>query len=152
MVLTAGWTGAEFAGGAVAAEKGAADYWGQLEDSGMEVIAIRDTPTPRQNTMARDCVAKNRDRLRHCGRDRVDALAGDDWFSAAQQREPRADLLDFTDQFCTEKLCPAVVGNVLVYRDQNHISDTYMATIAPEFERQLNAALQKDGLAARAGS
>lgn len=151
VVLTAGWTGAEFAGGAVAAEKGAADYWRQLEDSGTEVIAIRDTPTPSQNVMARDCVAKNWDRLRHCGRDRDDALAGDDWFGAAQQREPRVELLDFTDQFCTKKLCPAVVGNVLVYRDQNHISDTYMATVAPEFERQLTATLRQDGLAARAG-
>lgn len=150
-VLTAGWIGAEFAGGAAAAEKGAADYWGQLEDSGKEVIAIRDTPTPSQDVMARDCVAENRDRLRQCGRDRDDALAGDDWFSAARQREPRVELLDFTDQFCTKKLCPAVVGNVLVYRDQNHISDTYMATIAAEFERQLTAALRQDGLGARAG-
>ena len=33
--------------------------------------------------------------------------------------------------FCTESGCPAVVGNILVYRDDNHMTVTYASFIAP---------------------
>lgn len=33
--------------------------------------------------------------------------------------------------FCTESLCPVVVGNLLVYRDDNHMSVSYASFIAP---------------------
>ncbi|WP_417220066.1 acyltransferase family protein [Arthrobacter sp.] len=150
-VFIAGWTGAPIKGGHEAATQGAVDYWGKVQDSGKQVIVVRDSPNPSQDPLARDCVAKHADDLRQCGKDRDEALSNDDWISAAQARDPRLELLDFTDEFCTQKLCPAVVGNVLVYRDQNHISDTYMATIAPAFEQQLSRALRGSGLAGRAG-
>lgn len=150
-VFIAGWTGAEFKGGGKAAAEGAVDYWSQVQDSGKQVVLVRDTPNPSQDPLARDCVAKHADKLRHCGKDRDEALSNDDWIAAAHDADPRLALMDFTDQFCTQKLCPAVVGNVLVYRDQNHISDTYMATLAPEFEQQMSEALRDGGLDRQAG-
>lgn len=59
----------------------------------------------------------------------------------AAAREPRVQVLDFSDQFCIAQRCPAVIGNVLVYRDKHHISDTYMRTLAPVFGQRLEAAL-----------
>ena len=50
-------------------------------------------------------------------------------------------MLDFSDYFCVDGTCPAVVGNVLVYRDKHHISDTYMRTLAPIFGERIEAAL-----------
>ena len=32
---------------------------------------------------------------------------------------------------CTEAGCPPVVGNILVYRDDNHMTGTYASFIAP---------------------
>lgn len=150
-VFIAAWTGAPFKGGSEAATQGAVDYWSKVQDSGKQVVLVRDSPNPSQDPLARDCVAKHADELRQCGKDREEALSNDDWIAAAQAKDPRLDLLDFTDQFCTKKLCPAVVGNVLVYRDQNHISDTYMATIAPTFEERMSRALRGNGLAEQAG-
>jgi hypothetical protein len=36
---------------------------------------------------------------------------------------------------CPGGECPAAIGNVLVYRDTSHLTDTYAATLAPVVER-----------------
>ena len=59
----------------------------------------------------------------------------------AAELEPRVEVLDFSDHFCMGGTCPAVVGNVLVYRDKHHISDTYMGTLAPVFGQRIEKAL-----------
>jgi hypothetical protein len=41
--------------------------------------------------------------------------------------------LDPTNWFCTKKDCPAIVGNLLVYRDESHISTAYSYYLAPLF-------------------
>jgi hypothetical protein len=33
--------------------------------------------------------------------------------------------------FCTDAGCPTVVGNILVYRDDNHMTVTFSSFIAP---------------------
>ncbi|HAJ52776.1 MAG TPA: acyltransferase, partial [Corynebacterium variabile] len=45
--------------------------------------------------------------------------------------------LDLTPALCRDGRCPAVIGNVLVYRDGNHLSDVYSRLLAPELERQM---------------
>ena len=80
------------------------------------------------------------------GSTRSKAFEKHDWTVNAARSEPRVRMLDFTDQFCAGGFCPAVIGNVLVYRDKNHISDTYIRTIAPVFADRLGAAMQADGL------
>ncbi|HXD28563.1 MAG TPA: acyltransferase family protein [Arthrobacter sp.] len=147
-VLTAGWTGAAFRGDPAA---GVAAYWTRLEDAVIPVQAIRDTPRPGRDQRARDCVAAHPQQLDRCGQDRSKAFEDDDWISAGQRLEPRVGLLDFSDRFCTAEFCPAVVGNVLVYRDAHHISDTYMSTLVPAFGHRLAEALRVDGVADEAG-
>src|SRR5690606_9003597 len=41
--------------------------------------------------------------------------------------------------FCTDEWCPVVVGNVLVYRDTNHISVPYATLLAPLLADALQA-------------
>jgi hypothetical protein len=48
-------------------------------------------------------------------------------------------VIDAADRFCLGRLCPAVIGNVLVYRQTGHITATYAATLAPWLERRLPA-------------
>jgi len=33
--------------------------------------------------------------------------------------------------FCTDTVCPTIVGNLLVYRDDNHITGSYAIFVAP---------------------
>jgi hypothetical protein len=38
---------------------------------------------------------------------------------------------DLTDLFCTQVECPLVVGNTLVFRDDNHLTAEYAAVLGP---------------------
>jgi hypothetical protein len=50
--------------------------------------------------------------------------------------------LDFTDYFCGVDVCPATVGNVLVYMDDNHVTATFLTTLSPIVDKQMSAALK----------
>jgi hypothetical protein len=39
--------------------------------------------------------------------------------------------VDLTDLFCTADRCPVIVGNTLVYSDQNHVTNAYARVLAP---------------------
>jgi hypothetical protein len=49
-------------------------------------------------------------------------------------------LLDLTRFFCYDGFCPAVIGNVLVYHDQSHLTVTYARTLAPFLGAEILAA------------
>ena len=49
--------------------------------------------------------------------------------------------LDFTDLYCTETVCPTIIGNVFVYLDTNRVSWTYGKTMADYFAFQVSQAL-----------
>jgi hypothetical protein len=51
---------------------------------------------------------------------------------------------DLTDLFCTPAVCPMIVGNQLVFRDNNHITPGYAGLLEPVL-----AALVGKALAAR---
>jgi hypothetical protein len=38
---------------------------------------------------------------------------------------------DLTELFCAADRCPAIVGNTLVYRDDNHVTMQYTRLLAP---------------------
>ncbi len=41
--------------------------------------------------------------------------------------------LDMTDIYCTDDLCPTIVGNIFVYLDDNHITKTYSESTSSFF-------------------
>ncbi|MCD1284382.1 MULTISPECIES: acyltransferase family protein [unclassified Brevibacterium] len=51
--------------------------------------------------------------------------------------DPRIIHLDLTEALIKEDAVRPVIGNVLVYRDWNHLTDQYVRTLAPELERQM---------------
>jgi hypothetical protein len=48
---------------------------------------------------------------------------------------------DLTDLFCTTDRCPVVVGNTLVYLDENHVTLEYSRLLAPVIEALADRAL-----------
>ena len=44
---------------------------------------------------------------------------------------------------CGPALCPAVVGNVLVYMDSHHLTQSYAETLAPYLRGKLTGVLAK---------
>ncbi|MDR7329636.1 acyltransferase family protein [Corynebacterium guangdongense] len=45
--------------------------------------------------------------------------------------------IDTADWFCTPDFCPAVVGNIYVYRDADHVSEAYLRTLVEPLEKAL---------------
>ncbi|MDT0300728.1 acyltransferase family protein [Streptomonospora wellingtoniae] len=122
--------------GAVDIAAGMNRLWGPLEDAGTDVVAIRDTP--RMATRLPECVSLHRDDLSKCEKPAEDAFSNDDPQVLAAENDADADIVDLTDEFCTGDTCLPVIGNVMVYRDSNHITATYSELLAPKLSRALD--------------
>ena len=58
-------------------------------------------------------------------------------FELQAARRTGAVTIDPLPMFCSKRLCPSVIGNVLVYQDVYHLSATYAATLDAWLERRL---------------
>jgi peptidoglycan/LPS O-acetylase OafA/YrhL len=109
---------------------GFVDVWKPLAERGTKIVAIRDNPRPRADYLA--CIdAHPSDSATACARDESNALHFFDGQPAAVKLVPNASLLDLTPYFCREQTCDPVIGHVIVYRDQNHLTSSYTRTLAP---------------------
>jgi peptidoglycan/LPS O-acetylase OafA/YrhL len=133
-VIVAQWEGAL----ATADEYLAA--WETLPPTIEHVVVIRDNPQMLREGGTLACVERAADPARECARPREEALPPDPAVRAAA-RSPRATVVDLTEFFCDERWCPPVIGGALVYKDANHITSVYAATLAPYLERRLARAV-----------
>jgi peptidoglycan/LPS O-acetylase OafA/YrhL len=117
----------------VAQATGYRDYWSRLAAEGIPVVAIKDTPYMGFDITS--CVATTLE-VAECGRDRSEVFHADPLVSATST-DSLVPLVDLTPGICRATTCPAVVGNVLVYRDAHHLTATYARTLAPMFAARL---------------
>jgi SGNH domain-containing protein len=101
------------------------------------VAVIVDPPKPPWDIP--DCVSRALHKLRRCAFRRGPAVARANAMAAGARRVRGVRVIDASGRFCLPELCPAVIGNVLVYRRTGHITATYAATLAPWLERRLPA-------------
>jgi len=137
-VIVASWTGSAYVSDP---RPGFAQAYQRLSDAGITPVVLRDTPwgTLPGDQYVRDCVAMHPADPSSCGFSRKAALHTDGAVDAAKQLG--LAVIDPTSWFCSDTRCPAVVGNVIVWRDKNHVSDTYLSTVIPQLGRELDAAL-----------
>ena len=48
-------------------------------------------------------------------------------------------LIDLSDAICPEQLCVPVIGNIAVYLDTNHLTETFARALSPVMAAQLAA-------------
>jgi hypothetical protein len=84
-----------------------------------------------------ECLDRSGDAAAACGSARADVYTDDVLEEAARTLPQTVDLLDTSSYFCTDEVCPAIVGNVRVYMDSGHVTGTYMRTVAPLLEPDL---------------
>jgi peptidoglycan/LPS O-acetylase OafA/YrhL len=101
----------------------------EIESRGMKTVLMQDTPYPGQDIPT--CLSRSYTNIQQCSpsvgaayRDDMNEMLVD--FDRAGQQ-----VLWVKDWFCISTLCPTVVGNVLVYRDDNHMTVTFASLIAP---------------------
>jgi hypothetical protein len=49
-------------------------------------------------------------------------------------------IVDLFDAICPTERCPAVIGNVLIYRQGSHLTDTYVRSMTPRLAKALTKA------------
>lgn len=109
-----------------------------LNAAGIQVLAVRDTP--RFSESVPNCLEKNPDDYSICSATKADIFSSAPPTDTANSQLTKTVFMDLTSSFCYEFVCPAVIGNVIVYKDDNHVTATYMKTLQPIFERDFLAA------------
>lgn len=102
----------------------------RLRATGAAVLVLGPVPDPLSTVPS--CVSGHMDDVVTCSPARPEAL-NDNGIAAeaAAVRSAGGGYADLADLFCTAQRCPVIVGNTLVYRDDNHITGEYAQWLAP---------------------
>ncbi len=121
---------------------GMRSIWSSLGAAGIRTVVLRDTPRPGIDIA--ECVSQYPQRMTKCAVNRDTALAGiGERQTTSAAGIPAVSLVNLNDAICPMDMCAAVIGGVLVYRDTNHLSATYAATLAPRLAHAIDRALAK---------
>ncbi|HEX2782110.1 MAG TPA: SGNH hydrolase domain-containing protein, partial [Ilumatobacteraceae bacterium] len=111
-----------------------------LRPTARQVLVLGDTPTPATNTPA--CVASHLRTVDHCVATRARAVKP--LRLAVEQDEARIHDAAFaatSDWLCTQTTCPVILGDVLLYRDNSHLTTTASLLLAPYLDATLTPLL-----------
>ncbi len=116
-----------------------------LRRHGSTPVVVEDNPRIGESG-ARCVVTASDDELRGggCDEPRERALAEPDLFAAAA-REAAVPVVPTADLYCTSAECPAVIGNVIVYRDAHHLTATYVDTVMDAVLERIDAGSTGEG-------
>jgi peptidoglycan/LPS O-acetylase OafA/YrhL len=104
--------------------------------SAQHVLVLGDTPLPSADTPS--CVAAHLRSVERCVAARAGAV--DPPRTAVEQDVARlhdAIFAGTSDWLCTQMSCPVILGDVLLYRDDNHLTTTASLLLAPYLEAAL---------------
>lgn len=102
----------------------------QLRSTGSNVLVLGPVADPQSSVPT--CLSAHLEDAGACTPARAAAVNGDG--IAAEQAATAAGgghYADLTDLFCTTDRCPVIVGNTLVFRDDNHLTTAYAQLLAP---------------------
>jgi peptidoglycan/LPS O-acetylase OafA/YrhL len=117
---------------------GMATYWTQLEDHGISVVPIQETPV--MGYTVPDCVAKYGASSAKCDVQVAKAIVPEPpTVLATRDMAGKVKEIDMNDLICEQTRCRAVVGNVLVYFDGHHLTASYSKTLAAYLKPRLLA-------------
>jgi hypothetical protein len=112
----------------------------RLKSSGARVIWIADTPIARVDPPA--CLARHMRSTLACATP-VSYAVNAAWLSE-EHLVTQVESVGFIDPslwVCPSSPCPAVIGNLLVYRDAGHMTATFMASLSARLEKAVAADL-----------
>ncbi|GAA1089812.1 acyltransferase family protein [Nocardiopsis metallicus] len=113
--------------------EGFVERWRQLDEMGIDVVAVRDTP--RFNFNVPDCTDRNNPS--ECSEPRSNSMAERAPFEDLTDAPHNTRFLDMTDYLCPDGVCQGVIGNQLVFYDTNHFSYSFSRSLAVVMEPYL---------------
>ncbi|MGW0021920.1 acyltransferase family protein [Rhodococcus sp. NPDC003382] len=102
----------------------------QLRATGAKVLVLGPVPDP--HAVVPTCLSEHIDDATACAPERSMALnAAGVAAEAAATVAGGGEYADLTELFCTAESCPVIVGNGLVFRDDNHLTIEHAQALAP---------------------
>jgi peptidoglycan/LPS O-acetylase OafA/YrhL len=116
----------------------------RLHDTGAGVLVLGPVPDPHSTVPT--CVSAHMDDASACSSARPEGLneAG----IAAEAVATKAgggQYAELSDLFCTTDRCPVIVGDTLVFRDDNHVTTEYTQVLGPVLGDMVEGALSRSG-------
>ena len=116
----------------------------RLRATGASVLVLGPVPDPHSTVPT--CVSAHMDNATACSPTRSDGL--NDAGIAAEAAATAAgggQYAELSELFCTADRCPVIVGNTLVFRDDNHVTIEYAQVLAPLLAERVEKALSRSG-------
>ena len=107
----------------------------RLVATGSKIVLMASGPLPPIDVTR--CVTEHRDDLRACALPREEALGYPHTDVQAAKRVPGVTILRTNPFLCNRRRCPAVIGNVLVYRGHFHLTATWGESMAGHVDDRL---------------
>ena len=120
------------------AERSYSDAYTSLASHGVPLAVI--APVPIGKAVGIDCVRAGPGSGSDCDVDRASSLAGAAPIVNAATAAGGA-VIDMTDYFCDSSTCPAVIDNIWVRRDDDHLTRTYSHALNEVLEEQITTSL-----------
>jgi peptidoglycan/LPS O-acetylase OafA/YrhL len=112
----------------------------ELRTTGAKVVLLSQTAHPA--TDVPDCLSGHLRDIAPCEQTTARAVDSNGLAAeAATAQAAGARFVNLTPLMCSATTCPAIVGNILVYRDDNHVTTTFAKWLAPVFDAELQATL-----------
>ena len=118
----------------------------RIESPDTRLVILGDNPRWRG---ALDCLARNANDVQACSKTLAEATR--DTFNDVERQvadEARIGFIDVTPWFCGD-VCSPIVGNMIVYTNDYHITASYARSLTGALEALLRPLIERPSVAAR---
>nr|WP_281065037.1 SGNH hydrolase domain-containing protein [Brachybacterium sacelli] len=126
------------------------DFASRWQDGTASTIEAIDGPTvdvladvPDQGETSAVCLSNHLEDTAQCAVDRAEAF--DPAVTEAERAAAEsagARYVDLTPYLCNDRMCPPIIGNVLVYRDGHHLTTRFSRLMAEPLGEEIEASLE----------
>ena len=111
------------------------DYLNKISRLTKKVVVLIDNSIPKEDVP--QCLSTNPTAINNCNIIEKDTTR---WMinKYLSFNKNNIQVLDTTDLFCYKKVCPAIIDNIVVYRDGSHITNSYAKYLGSVLESKLN--------------
>lgn len=105
------------------------------DEYGIAVLAIRDNPRYSFNvleSLETEGIEETADKM-----NQDDTQNDESFWQTFEKENDSLYKLDLTDYFKVDEEFQPIIGNVIIYRDDNHITNTYAESFGPIFEEKI---------------
>lgn len=120
-----------------ALQQGLRRSWEWTASLGSEVVVLTDSPYMGFDVP--ECLAQHMQDPSACGVSRSAAFPYDGLEDRAAKGLDGVEVVDVNDRICPGEQCEPIIGSVLVYRDQHHLSDTYVRSLAAVLSERIGS-------------